>query len=353
MRPQIIRCLNAPRTMRILPTTICLLAWLNAASVHAQVDRVYPNSGSPVSGKIQEILPQGVVIESGGKQQNIAVDKIRRIIFQDEPNSLTRGRDFVLDGQFEQAIEALGTIDFAAIKRDVIKADAMFYLARSEAAMALMGRGNVAEAARKMNAFVSANRQSIHFFSAAKILGDLAASSGNYDQAIRYYTALAQAPLAEVKIESEYLIGNSLLRQGKLPEAEASFTKVIGASVQSPEGLRLQALAKASQAIVWAKQGQGAQALEQVNSLVATLDPVDSALASRIYNAQGACFEALGDQEGAVLAYLHTHLMFSGQSDAHAESLSRLTELWPKVGNADRGAQARLELQQRYPGWLK
>lgn len=353
MRPVITRCLRTLRTIRIPPTTVCLLAWLSVASAYGQVDRVYPNTGSPVSGKIQEILPQGVVIESGGKQQNISVDKIRRIIFQDEPSSLTRGRDFVLDGQFEQAIEALGTVDFAAIKRDVIKADAMFYLARSEAAMALMGRGNVAEAARKMNAFVTANRQSLHFFPAAKILGDLAVASGNYDQAIRYYAALAQAPTAEMKIESEYLVGDAHLRQGKLPEAEASLAKVIGASVQSPQGLRLQALAKAGQAVVWAEQEQGEKALEQVNSLVATLDPVDSALAARIYNAQGACYEALGDQEGAVLAYLHTHLMFSSQADAHAESLTRLIELWPQVGNADRAVQARQELQQRYPGRLK
>jgi hypothetical protein len=63
--------------------------------------------------------------------------------------------------------------------------------------------------------------------------------------------------------------------------------------------------------------------------------------------------EALNDREGAVLAYLHTHLMFSGQADAHAEALLRLVELWPQVGHPERAAQARQELQQRYPGWLK
>ncbi len=39
------------------------------------------------------------------------------------------------------------------------------------------------------------------------------------------------------------------------------------------------------------------------------------------------------DREGAILAYLHTHLMFSSQPDAHAESLVRLVELWPKSAN--------------------
>ena len=51
---------------------------------------------------------------------------------------------------------------------------------------------------------------------------------------------------------------------------------------------------------------------------------------------QGAGFEASGDTEGAILAYLHTHLMFSLQPDAYAEALQRLVELWPTVGKPER-----------------
>ena len=51
------------------------------------------------------------------------------------------------------------------------------------------------------------------------------------------------------------------------------------------------------------------------------------------------------------MAYLHTHLMFSLQPDAHAEALKRLVELWPQVGKPERAAEARSELQQRYPGF--
>jgi predicted negative regulator of RcsB-dependent stress response len=123
--------------------------------------------------------------------------------------------------------------------------------------------------------------------------------------------------------------------------------------VDSAEGVRLKSLAKAGQAVVLAKQGNAQQALSLVSSLIGELAPVDSQLGARIYNAQGACLEALNDREGAVLAYLHTHLMFSGQADAHAEALLRLVELWPQVGHPERAAQARQELQQRYPGWLK
>jgi hypothetical protein len=43
--------------------------------------------------------------------------------------------------------------------------------------------------------------------------------------------------------------------------------------------------------------------------------------------------------------------MFSAQPDAHAEALKKLVELWPLVGKPERAAEARQELQQRYPGF--
>lgn len=324
-----------------------------AVPATAQTDRVFPLTGSPTVGKITDISPQAVIVESSGGKQTLTVDKIRSIRFDGEPSTLTKGREFALDGQYEQALEELSRIDFSAIRRDAIKADAMFFLARSEAGMALIGRGNLGEATRKLSGFATANRQSIHFFGAAKLLGDLAIASGNFDQALRFYAALSQSPAPDLKIEAEYLMANAKLRQGNAEEAEAGFAKVIAADVQSTAAARLQTLAKAGQAVTFARQGKGQQGLEQVNSLITQLDPGDSEMAAQIYNAQGASFEAIDDAVGAVLAYLHTHLMFSGQAAAHAEALSRLVELWPQVGNPQRANEARQELQQRYPGWKK
>jgi Flp pilus assembly protein TadD len=114
---------------------------------------------------------------------------------------------------------------------------------------------------------------------------------------------------------------------------------------------RLQTLASAGKAVALAQSGNAEVALELVKSLIAELNPTDVEMAARIYNAQGASYEASGDTEGAVMAYLHTHLMFSLQPDAHAEALKRLVELWPQVGKPERAAEARSELQQRYPGF--
>jgi tetratricopeptide (TPR) repeat protein len=339
------------RRLAVLAVTGVMILVSDVA--HAQLDRVFPTTGSPISGKIVEMKPDSVTVESGAKKQTLTVDQIQKILYEGDPASLTKGREFALDGQWEQAIDELRRIDQGALGRDVIKADVLYYLAKCEAQLALVGRGNTAEAEKKMLDFVRANAQSIHFFGAAKILGDLAVAMGSYDKATNYYNALAKAPSVDLKIEAVYLTGLAKLRQGKPAEAQADFDKVLGASVQSTAAARLQTLASAGRAVTLAQQGKGAEGLKLVDSLIEELNPADSEMASRIYNAQGASYEATGDSLGAIIAYLHTHLMFSGQADAHAEALTKLAQLWPKVGKPERAAEARGELQQRYPGWGK
>ena len=160
----------------------------------------------------------------------------------------------------------------------------------------------------------------------------------------------AKLGLSEAR-EGDQALAENLLK--RMAEAQADFEKVLSANVQSTTASRLQTLARAGLAVALSQQGKAEEGLKLVESLIAEMGSGDSEMASRIYNAQGACLEASGDTLGAVMAYLHTHLMYSGQADAHAEALSKLVELWPKLGKPDRAAEAREELQQRYPGWGK
>jgi len=345
-----IRSLVVPAILKVFTAAICALTTTLAS---AQSDRVYPVSGSMISGKVTDIKPDGVTVESGSKKTSVAVDSIAKIVFDGEPASLSKGREFVISGQYDQALDELKRIGAGDLKRDVVKTDAMFFLAQSESKMALTGRGSTTDAATKMLGFVRANPTSFHFYEAAKTLGDLAVSMGKYDQATTYYGALAKAPSLDLKIESKYLTGQSKLGQGSDAEAQADFDAVIGIKAESTAALRIQTLAKAGRAVALARQGKGDEGMKLVDSLIETLNPADSEMSARIYNAQGATLESAGDTLGATIAYLHTHLMCSGQADAHAEALSRLVGLWTKLGKPDRAAEARSELQQRYPGWGK
>ncbi len=331
----------------------CSLVLLLSGTAYAQSDRVFPVSGNPVNGTIVEMTPNGVSVEAGSRKQAFTVDEIAKIMYAGDPAPLTQGREFALDGQWEQALVELKKVDMGSLKRDMVKNDAAFYLAQCEAKLALAGRGSTTEAVGKMMAVVRADAQSIHFYDAARTLGDLAVSLGKFDQAVKYYGALANATSADLKIESVYLTGVSKLRQNDAAGAQADFDKVLGVKADSTKTTRLQIMARAGKAVALAKQGKGPDATKIVDGLVTEMNPADTEIAAAIYNAQGASCEATGDNLGAVLAYLHTHLMFSGQAAAHAEALTRLVELWPKLGKPDRAAEARTELQQRYPAYGK
>lgn len=326
--------------------------WLGlATNAHAQLDRVFDKEGNNVSGAVSQTSARGVQLSKAGATQNISAGDILKILYEGDPPPLTRGRELALKGEYAKALGELKNVAIAGLPRDVMKADAAFYTVLCQARLALAGKGNKEEASKQTLAFAGRFKDSWHFFDAARLLGDLELALGNNDQALKYYGYLANAPSSDTKIEAVYLQGLVYLKQADSAAAMAQFDKILSLKAQTTETARIQNLAKAGKAVGLAFSGDSQKGLSLINGLIAELDPADVELAARIYNAQGAGYEAAGDDEGAVMAYLHTHLMFSAQPDAHAEALKRLVELWPKIGKPERAAAARQELKQRYPGF--
>lgn len=317
----------------------------------AQLDRVYPVTGSAVTGSVTDINPDGIAITVGGASQNFRVDEIRKMTLEGDPGPLTRGRDLFLEGQYQSAVEQLRTVDAAATSREYIAADALFFRAASEAKLALAGQGNADGARASLLDFAKKHSKSIHFYPAAELLGDLAVTVGDYEGATRFYGALAKSASPALKMRASYLLALAAVRQGKADQAASEFDKVLAGTLDTSTAKRLKMLASAGRAVAKAKLGEGAAALESINELISQLNPADAEIAARVYNARGAANEALGDVEGAILDYLHTSLLFSSVGDAHAEALTRLAELWPKIGKPENAAAARQELQTRYPAW--
>lgn len=325
-------------------TTLC------AGVVQAQTDRLYPQEGDAVIGKVKSLGKNDIVITVGGKDQTFSSNDVTRILFQGDPAELTRGRELVMEGQYQQALEELKKLEIGKLSREVIKADAEFYLINAQGQLALSGQGDLNKATADVIAFAKTYPDSWHFYDATRLLGDLAKAIGNYEKAAQFYGFLGKSSSRALQVESVYQIGMIKLRQNELDPAKESLLKVAGMKPNSVSEKRLQTLAKAGVAVITAKQGQGQEALEMVKELIAQLNPTDTQAAAAIYNAQGASYQALGDDEGALLAYLHTQLSYSTHAAEHVEALKQLTELWTKVGKPDRAAQARGELQQRYPG---
>lgn len=339
--------------MNLILRCIVAFAWLASlpSLATAQNDRVYTTDGKNTSGEISRIVKQGIQIKRGRSDETIPAGEIVKILYQGEPSGLTQIREFALDTQYQSALDEIKKLDVGAIKRSEVVADAAFYNALSLSKLALAGRGSREAAFSAVRGFVSKHKDSWHFYEAAELLGDLSLAMNKPDEAKKFYGSLRSAPSTDTKAKAVFLAGKTALAKKDTSDAIAQFDKLLGVTASTPGMVRLQTLAKSQKAIALAQSGKAAEGLTLLDTLIAELSPTDIDTAARIYNAQGVAFEASGDTDGAIEAYLHTHLMFSSTPDAHAEAMKRLVPLWTKVGKPDRAGEFRSQLKELYPGY--
>jgi hypothetical protein len=102
--------------------------------------------------------------------------------------------------------------------------------------------------------------------------------------------------------------------------------------------------------VALAETGKADEAIKQLQELIRKNDPQDAVLFARAYNALGRCYLKQNKPKDALLALLHTDVLFYSDADAHAEALYHLSKLWNEVNKSDRALAARTTLRERYAG---
>lgn len=328
---------------------------LVAPAAFAQQDTLYLNDeeSTIVRGLVSATAPGTVTMTVNGVAQDpVASDQIKRLTFAEEPGELRRGRDAIVEQRFEDAKTELAKIP-AGNYPALVQQDIDFFRAYAAARLALAGSpgASATEAAAAIVAFTRANPQSWHYFDARRAAGDLAALTGNYAYAASAYGELAQsAPSTAMKIEGKLLEANALMRQDKHQEALDAYALVAGANANGDSAIeKLKDFAKVGQATATAFVGQPADAVKQLNDIIATTDPTkDQILYAKIYNGLGAAHEKANQPQEALHAYLHVDLLFFQDPEAHAEALYHLTKLWSSLNQNQRSLDARQVLRERY-----
>ena len=338
----------------------CLAALVIAATsstlcpVRAQ-DKVFPLKGVAATGKIVERTRDKVVLEKGELKQNFDTNQISRVIFDGEPQPLTRAKDYIVQGQIDQAMEEFRKIDVPSLKSDEIKQDYQFYKGYITALNAQRGRGDAAAASKLLLEWAKSNATSHLFYLASEKLGELAISTGNPDQAARFFSVLASSPFDDFKVNGSYLGGKALLANKQIPEARAKFSDVSKIQVSDPSSLKIKKLASLAMIRCDAAEGKAPQAIAALEKMVDEGDSTDAELFSELFNAQGGILRAAGKNDEAILAFLKTELLYATEVDAHAEALYELSQLWQLVGENQRATETKSRLAKLYPTspWLK
>ena len=336
---------------------VCWAGVGSLASGQAPIDKIFlvGKGGEPIKGAISGTKPTEVTVDQAGASKSIPANEVARIIYDGEPPTLANVRNAVIQKNYNLAKTELDKLDLNNISRDVVKQEAEYLKAFVAAKLAMTAGGDKKEAMTQMKAFARANRESYHFYDSAEVLGDLAVASGDFASAANYYgeKGLGAAPWPEVQMRAGIAGGRALVLAKKYEEGLAKFSAVLASEVASPEAKMQKQHATVGKAVCLAETGKTDEGIKLLNDIIATGDPADVKLFARVYNALGHCLlktDKKDKEEAALMAYLHTSLLFFSDSDAHAESLYNLAKLWDFLEKKDRATDARRTLTDRYAG---
>ncbi len=327
-----------------------LLASVGSAQ---QFDTVLGDRGTPTLGDITEITRTQVSITANTGKKVFPVNEIQKVSFKGEPRELRNARDAILKGQLELAQSDLAKIALADITRPEILQDIEFYRAYCEGRLALIGGGDKSAAVRALRAFESnpANANSLHYFAAMELLGDLAVALSSYDNGIRYYGKLAEAPWPDYAMRATLLQADAMVSAGQFAEAQKKYEEVLASTLDDAQSRELKLRATLGKAVCLAESGESQPAIESVLQIIAENDSREKPqLFARGYNALGVCYLKADKKQDALLAFLHVDLLFNQDPEAHAEALFYLSDLWRTVNKSERAIRARSLLESRYSG---
>ncbi len=303
-----------------------------------------------VSGHVTCISPVKIDLQqgiTGNISKEIQVNEISTILFDSEPASLRAAKMNVAEGHFSEALAELNRVKEDS-PREEIKQDLEFYKAYCSARLALEGDGQIADAGHMMIAFVDGNPKSYHYFSGVEVVGDLLVAVGQYHRAAEYYARLDTAPWPDTKMRAGVAIGRTLLAEGKNDEAMRAFEKVLAIQGDGQLAAIQRLLANLGLASVLAATKKNDEAIGIVENLLKKADPDNEQVQARAYNVLGTAYRQAGRLQEALLAFLHVDLLYSDVSDARAEALANLADLWEQTHKSERALRARKTLEERY-----
>ena len=348
---RIMRMMKRFQINRLVATLIVLFL---IQPVFGQVnDQAYLKSSpaEAIRGLIDDITSTEVVIRVNGNPRRLPANQIFRIQFANAPADLLQAAAAYRRGQFNEAKTGLQGVNLDDIQDKWVKEEIAFMLASIDAKSALAGEGDKNAAGTLLIGFINDYANSFHHFEAVELFADLAYSVGQFKTAAEYYQKMVASPWEEMKVYGTLRLAHATVGQAAFAEALTQYDQVAGYNATTPTQQVIVAEAKAGRARCLGETGKAAEGIAAVEKIIADNDPkTQKKLYAQAYNAQGVCYRKSNQNKDAILAFLHTHLIFNQDPDAHAESLYHLTQLWEAESKADRASSTKTLLQQKYTG---
>lgn len=342
--------MHSPRHQLIHPPVYIVVAALMVlgsavgTSPCSAQDTVFLNTGRPLRGAVKNSNPEELLVGS----KTVSAQDVKKVNFSGAPRELGRAKEDMLNGRYTDAWAELEKIDPVPTDPMVLQE---YEYARSVTMgkIALMG-GQIStrEAGAKIGAFVRKYPDSFRIYPVLDIYGQLLVGINRIDLAEAEFRKLAASNWPEFQLKGLFDLGQAQLLMEKYPEATASFNKLESHSLNDAVAQQYKLLAKCQNAKSMAMQGKPDQAKAALEQIILNQDHQNKQLFARCYNALGTCYLQKDEPLEAAMAFLHTDLLYSGDTDAHAEALYQLAQIWPQLEDTDRANRARQLLSGSY-----
>lgn len=300
--------------------------------------------GGAVRGTVESESPSEVVVSLGNSTIRVPTDQIASVEYQGQPASMQLGETRERAGQLADAAAEFAKAATEAAGKPFIVEAARFREARCLADLALTDPERVKEAIGRLSAFVQAHSKGRHSAAAMETLAKLQIHAKDYAAAEAAVAELAKLPLAANR--AAILKARILVKKADFPAAEAELDRLIEAL---PEGSAPRREARLTKVEALIGEKKFAEAESMVRQVIADSPAEDAAAQSPAYNALGDCLVAANRPKEALLAYLHTDLLYSRDKEQHPRALRQISDLFRRLGQTIRADEYAQRLQQEYP----
>jgi len=331
-----------PATALTLLVTLALAATAAADVVTLLPDA--PGKDHRFGGKVTAESPTEVTIGT----QKVAVDQIESVTYDGKAASLmTTASQREKDGKLADAAADFKAAVEAAEPNSFVAQAATF------ARLRILAQTNPAEAITGLDSFTRdpTNKAGRHIVPALELLIRLAMAKPDYDRADRAVAILEKIPAPSAPDRAAVAKARILTKRGKPVDAVALLDRIIAGSKPETAKGREARLAKA-EALAAQKKYDDARKLAM--EAIDAANTEDAEALSAGYNVLGDVLRAAGKPKDALLAYLHTDLLFARDKDEHARALAQIAALWRELKRDDRADETLERLKHEYPTspWL-
>ena len=200
------------------------------------------------------------------------------------------------------------------------------------------------EARDKLNQFIRTYPGGRHIAAAREELARLQIHSGDFAGAEATISALAAMPKAGEK--AAVLRTKVLARQGKHDQAIAALDRLIASSPKGSARQRAAMLAKAESLAATKKYKEAEELVRQV---IQANPPEDAASQAPAYNTLGDCLRAANRTKEALVAYLHTDMLYNKDKEEHPRALHSISLMFRQLKQDARADEFAQRLRTEYP----